>query len=135
MHQLVDPEAITRFRKHLHETAAEQREEWSASRRLVSPDLVPQTIQRLNVALANSSLDPVVRESLLEALIPGEAGGVKAVSGETLRRITGLNPTKAIRKLCILLGLLGFDPLTGCPDIADVSAGSRSCRPRNREPI
>ena len=66
---------------------------------------MPQTIQRLNVALANSSVDPIVRESLLEALIPGERGGVKAVSGETLRRITGLNPTKAIRKLCLLLGV------------------------------
>ena len=111
----MDPGAITRFRKHLHEAAAEEREEWSASRRLVSSDLLTQTIQRLNAALANSSIDPIVRDSLLEALTPGELGGVKAVSGETLRRITGLNPTKAIRKLCLLMGLHKTDPAsTSC---------------------
>jgi hypothetical protein len=115
---LVDPGAITRFRKHLHEAVDEQREEWSASRRLVSSDLIPQTIRRLNVALANSSVDPSVRDSLLEALIPGEQGGVKAVSGETLRRITGLNPTKAIRKLCLLLGLHQEAPATPCRAVA-----------------
>ncbi len=106
----MDPQAITRFRKQLHEAAAEQREEWTASRRLMLPDRIPETIQRLNVALTNSSVDPMVRDSLLEALMPGESNGVKAVSGETLRRITGLNPTKAIRKLCLLFGLHAAHP-------------------------
>ena len=122
---MVNPGELTKFRKHLQEAGAEEREEWSASRRLVSPDLIPQTIQRLNIALANSSVDPGVRDSLLEALLPGEQGGVKAVSGETLRRLTGLNPTKAIRKLCLLLGLHKADSASSTSQAVPISQMSQ----------
>ena len=103
--QLVDPIPLTEFRKQLREVVERHREDWSTSRRLVSPELVLETIRRLTATLAQSSVDPAVRDALLSALRPGETGGVKAVSGETLRRITGLNPTKAIRNLCLFLGL------------------------------
>jgi hypothetical protein len=89
----------------LREAVATAREDWSASRRLVSPDLVCETIERLTAALSGSSLDPGVRDSLLEALLPGKSEGLKGIAGERLREITGLTPTKAIRNLCVLLGL------------------------------
>jgi hypothetical protein len=103
--QLVDPIPLTKFRKQLREVVERRREDWSSSRRLVSPEMVRETIQRLTAALPQSGVDPTVREALLSALLPGETGGVKAVSGEILRRITGLNPTKAIRNLCLFLDL------------------------------
>ncbi|HEY3197158.1 MAG TPA: hypothetical protein VGJ57_04005, partial [Nitrospirales bacterium] len=103
--QLVDPIPLTKFRKQLREVVERRREDWSSSRRLVSPEIVRETIQRLTAALPQSGVDPTVREALLSALLPGETGGVKAVSGEILRRITGLNPTKAIRNLCLFLDL------------------------------
>ncbi|MEP6600955.1 MAG: hypothetical protein ABJB49_04000 [Nitrospirota bacterium] len=105
MNQLVDPIAVTQFRRQLREALAIAREDWSASRRLVSPDLVCETIERLTAALAGSSLDPGVRDSLLEALLPGKSAGLKGIAGEKLREITGLNPTKAIRNLCVLVRL------------------------------
>jgi hypothetical protein len=105
LNQLVDPIAVTQFRKQLREAVATAREDWSASRRLVSPDLVCETIERLTAALAGSNLDPGVRDLLLEALLPGKSAGLKGIAGERLREITGLNPTKAIRNLCVLVGL------------------------------
>lgn len=105
MNQLVDPIAFTQFRKQLREAVTKEREDWSASRRLVSPEFACDTIQRLRTALAKTALDPTLRESLLSALLPGETAGLKGISGEQLRMITGLNPTKAVRNLCVLLGL------------------------------
>jgi len=105
LNQLVDPIAVTQFRRQLREAIATAREDWNASRRLVSPDLVCETIQRLTAALAGSSLDPGVRDSLLEALLPGKSAGLKGIAGQRLREITGLNPTKAVRNLCVLVGL------------------------------
>ena len=105
MNQLVDPIAITQFRRQLREPVAGAREDWSASRRLVSPDLVCETIRRLAAALAESNLDPSIRKALLEALVPGKSAGLHGIAGERLREITGLNPTKAVRNLCVLVGL------------------------------
>ena len=105
MNQLVDPIAFTQFRKQLRKAVTREREDWSASRRLVSPEFACDTIQRLRTALAKTALDPTLRESLLSALQPGETAGLKGISGERLRMITGLNPTKAVRNLCVLFGL------------------------------
>ena len=108
----LDPLVLSTFRKRLREALESQREEWTASRRLVAPDLAHLTIQRLRAALAQSQLDSAVRDTLLSALLPGEKGGLKDISGDRLRTVTGLNPTKAVRNLCLLLGLHAAEPDT-----------------------
>lgn len=93
------------FRKRLREAVENNREAWSASRRLVTPSAAPETIQRLKAAIVGSALDPGVREELLRLLASGESPGLKALSGDDFRKLTGHNPTKAVRNLCLLLGV------------------------------
>src|ERR1051326_4600355 len=99
----LDPTIVHTFRNQLREAAESDRESWSASRRLVTPDTAPETIRRLSSAVAASSLDATIRTELLRSLHPGETGGLKAILGDVLRNVTGLNPTKAIRNLCLML--------------------------------
>jgi hypothetical protein len=131
LNQLVDPIAVTQFRRQLREAVATAREDWSASRRLVSPDLVCETIERLTSALSGSSLDPGVRDSLLEALLPGKTAGLKGIAGERLREITGLNTTKAIRNLCVLVRLAQSVrmPVSGMPQQEVEAAASSTDNP------
>jgi len=103
LHAGLDQVIVHHFRNRLREAVDKDREGWIASRRLVTPEAAPETIRRLRGVVAESSLDPVVRKTLLDGLLPGETGGLRAVIGETLRTVTGLNPTKAIRNLCLLL--------------------------------
>jgi len=93
------------FRKRLREALETNRQAWTASRRLVAPPVAAETIQRLKAAVSGSSLDPSLREELLRLLAPGESAGLKAIPGDEFRKLTGLNPTKAIRNLCLLLGV------------------------------
>jgi hypothetical protein len=105
----LDPSVVADFRKHLRGAVEQEDAGWSESRRLVAPELACDTIQRLRRALASASLDAALRDSLLSALLPGETAGLKGISGDALRSITGLNPTKAVRNLCVLLDI---KPLT-----------------------
>ncbi len=101
----LDPKTVTDLRSRLREAVERDREAWAASRRLVAPSVAPETLRRLTAAVAGSSLDPGIRERLLRALSDGPGADLKAIPGETLRDLTGLNPTKAIRNLCLLLGV------------------------------
>src|SRR5437879_13657419 len=56
-------------------------------------------------SVAGSSLDRGIREELLRVLAPAGRDGLQAISQEGLRELTGLNPTKAVRNLCLLLGV------------------------------
>ena len=60
---------------------------------------------RLHVAVAGSSLDLGIRQALLQLLAPASHDGLPAIPHEGLRELTGLNSTKAVRNLCLLLGV------------------------------
>src|SRR5206468_8303812 len=60
---------------------------------------------RLQEAVAGSSLDRGIREELMRVLAPASRDGLEAIPREGLRELTGLNPTKAVRNLCLLLGV------------------------------
>src|SRR5439155_24218462 len=79
------------------------REAWAGSRRLVAPSAAAETLQRLQAAVAGSSLDTDIRRALLQVLGPSHHDGLQAIPQEGLRELTGLNPTKAVRNLCLLL--------------------------------
>jgi len=112
----LNQQAVTDFRKRLREVVETDREAWAASRRLVDPSLASGTIQRLEAAVAGSALDPGIREKLLLLLSQGREAGLKTIPSEALRELTGLNPTKAIRNLCLLLGVAGNEQAqdSGC---------------------
>lgn len=96
---------VTDFRRRLREAVENDREAWAASRQLVVPAVAADTLRRLESAVAGSSLDPALRAELLLLLSEGNSTGLKALPQDALRSLTGLNPTKAIRNLCLLLGV------------------------------
>jgi hypothetical protein len=99
--------SVADFHRRLRELIERDHEAWLASRHLVEPQRAEETIRRLKVALAGASLPADIRDKLLRTLAPAETAGFKAISGGSLRSVTGLNPTKAIRGLCLLLGIGG----------------------------
>ena len=101
----LNQQVIADFRRRLREAVENNREVWAASRRLVAPSVAAETLQRLHEAVAGSSLDRGIREELLRVLAPASRDGLQAISQEGLRELTGLNPTKAVRNLCLLLGV------------------------------
>ncbi len=96
---------VTDFRRRLREAVENDREAWAASRRLVAPDVVADTLRRLEAAVAGSGLEPALRDELRLLLSQGASVGLKALPQDALRGLTGLNPTKAVRSLCLLLGV------------------------------
>src|SRR5947209_17103072 len=101
----LDQRVLADFRRRLREAVENDREAWAASRRLVASDAAAETLQRLHAAVAGSSLDRGIREELLRVLALAGRDGLQAISQEGLRELTGLNPTKAVRNLCLLLGV------------------------------
>src|SRR5947208_3522722 len=93
----MDQQVIADFRRRLREAVENNRETWTASRRLVAPSSVAaETLRRLHEAVAGSSLDPGIRQKLLQLLAPANDDGLHAIPHEGLRELTGLNPTKAV---------------------------------------
>src|SRR5438445_8924218 len=103
LHAGLDQVIVHHFRNRLREAVDKDREGWIASRRLVTSEAAPETIRRLRGVVAESSLDPVVRKTLLDGLLPGETGGPTAVIGETLQTVQGLDPTTDTKTHTILL--------------------------------
>lgn len=96
---------VTDFRRRLREAVENDRQAWAASRRLVAPDVVADTLRRLEAAVAGSGLEPALRDELRLLLSQSTNVGLKALPQDALRGLTGLNPTKAIRNVCLLLGV------------------------------
>ncbi len=100
----VDPQSLADLRIRLERVRNTDEERWRASRRLVEPAHVRQTLNRLSVALRKASLAEDVKAALLSAIRSGHADRIQDLSGERLKTLTGLPPTKAIRALSLLFG-------------------------------
>lgn len=109
----LNDQVVTDFRRRLREAVENDRDAWTASRRLVAPAAVADTLRRLEAAVAGSGLEPALRDELLRLLSHG--AGLKALPQDALRGLTGLNPTKAVRNLCLLLGVGTVDPAGAVP--------------------
>ena len=101
----LNDKVVTDFRRRLREAVENDREAWAASRRLVAPAVAADTLRSLEAAVAGSGLEPALRGELLLLLSQGNSAGPKALPQDALRALTGLNPTKAVRNLCLLLGV------------------------------
>lgn len=98
-----DPHSLADFRIRLKRVREADEVRWRASRRLVEPAHVRHTLNRLCVALREASLAEDMKTALLSAIRSGNAERIQDLSGERLKELTGLPPTKAIRALCLLL--------------------------------
>ena len=101
----LDPRLVAEFRGRLNRSRETNQEAWDLSRRLVGPSNLQATLKRLAEAIRASSLPPSVRDALLSGLCDGTADRMQGLSGDALRQLTGLSPTKAVRALCVLFGL------------------------------
>ena len=111
----LDDKVVTDFRKRLRKAVEHDRDAWAASRRLVTPATAADTLRHLQVAVAVATLDPAIREELARILAHGKDAGLQMIPQDALRGLTGLNPTKAIRNLCLLLGVGMADPAGSVP--------------------
>ena len=110
----LDPELLAEFREHLRRSREADQEAWERSTRLVGRSNLEGTVRELIQAIRSSSFPLPLRESLLTCLQEAPASDPLRVSGEGLRSLTGLPPHKALRALCVLLGI-GTTPSETAP--------------------
>jgi hypothetical protein len=102
----LDPETLAGFRAQLADRLSRDRAEWHESRHLVAPGHFRRTLDRLIAAIETSSYAQPLRMALGEALRAGTTARVQDLPGAPLKQLTGLPPSKAIRALCLLFGLI-----------------------------
>src|SRR6185312_8297455 len=94
-------QALAQFRSRIAKRLQEADREWDTSRRLLEASRLGDTLHRLVERVRASDLTPAIQDSLLTALNEGKAQRVQDLSGSSLKAITGLPPSKAIRALCV----------------------------------
>ncbi len=110
----LDPKDLAAFRARVQQARAADERAWEATRRLVGPETAAATLGHLASAIQSAPLAPALREALVQALQAGRATGVRALAGEPFKELTGLQPTKAVRALCLVFGV-GVGPAETAP--------------------
>lgn len=103
---VADPNALADFRRELSHLRTAQEARWDASRKLVEAARAPHTLGQLVSATQQSSLSDSLKDRLVHALGRGGATRIQDLPGDLLKELTGLPPTKAVRALCVLFGLV-----------------------------
>lgn len=98
------------FRSQLTKHLQQRGQEWERSRRLLEASQLTHTLHRLIERVRASDLPPAVQDSLLTALNHGKAQRIQDLSGPSLRTITGLPPSKALRALGVYFNLVEAPP-------------------------
>ena len=97
---------LEEFRSQITRHLQQRGQEWERSRRLLEASQLANTLHRLIERVRASDLPPAVQDSLLTALNHGKAQCIQDLSGPSLRTITGLPPSKALRGLCVYFDLV-----------------------------
>ena len=97
---------LEEFRSQITRHLQQRDQEWERSRRLLEVSQLAITLQRLIERVRASNLSPALQDSLLVALNHGKAQRIQDLSGPSLRTITGLPPSKALRALCVYFDLV-----------------------------
>ena len=97
---------LEEFRSQITRHLQQRGQEWERSRRLLEASQLANTLHRLIERVRASDLPPAVQDSLLTALNHGKAQRIQDLSGPSLRTITGLPPSKALRGLCVYFDLV-----------------------------
>ncbi|MFM8552023.1 MAG: hypothetical protein ACKOCD_06890 [Nitrospiraceae bacterium] len=98
---------MTQFKAQLARARAERPEAWESSSRMVGQARLPATLSRLITAIRASSFPPLLRDALMAALRSGSVECMQELSTGSLKRLTGLPATKAVRALCVLFNVTG----------------------------
>lgn len=103
----IDPQRCAQFKAEVHQAKESNRHAWESSTKLVGHSSIAQTLNRLGQAIQTSDQPAAVKDLLMSSLAGGSAGTLQHIQGESLKQLTGLPTTKAVRALCVLFGLVG----------------------------
>ncbi len=101
-----EPNTLADFRRQVTHLRTAEDTRWDASRKLVDASHIRRTLDQLAIAVQQSSLPAPLKETVVRALGRGFAGRIEDLPGEQLKELTGFPPTKAVRALCVLFGLV-----------------------------
>ena len=106
----LNPGELAEFRRQVAAVRSVRGEQWEASRRLVEPNRLLATLQALREAVTASSWSLAMKEAVAAALDRTHLSQAGHLSAESLRQLTGLPATKAVRALCVLLDFVARQP-------------------------
>ncbi|MFO0731645.1 MAG: hypothetical protein U0231_19780 [Nitrospiraceae bacterium] len=101
-----DPADLATFRRRVSSARSSNEAAWESSRRLIVTDALPATLDALTRAVQSSPISESLKPKLLDALQRHHQSQPSSRS-ETLKELTGLPPSKALRALCVLFGIRG----------------------------
>ena len=99
-------QVLADFRSQVTQLLQERDKEWEASRKLVEGTRLPTTLKRLIEEAGRADLPVSIRDAITLALGNAEAVKIQDLPGPRLKELTGLPPTKAVRALCVWLGVV-----------------------------
>ncbi len=106
----IDPDILATFRRQVTGTRASDDAAWDASRQLVAATQWPTTLASLLRAVEDSAFPDEIKRDLVTTLSHPSTPQDKSSPGDSLKRLTGLPPTKALRALCVLFGIQSPQP-------------------------
>ena len=101
----VNPDILAAFRRQVTSARSSDAISWDASRHLVNPRQWPTTLTSLLEAVETSTLPNEIKRSLVAILPQAHTPAESPSCSDALKQLTGLPPTKALRALCVLLGV------------------------------
>lgn len=96
---------LSAFRRQVQEARNTKRVEWEASRQLITPAHLWETIQKLRDQVRTSKVASDVHKLLEACLNDRPIQKPTDLNGESLKMLTGLPPAKALRALCVYFGV------------------------------
>ena len=99
-------QVLADFRSQVTQLLQEREKEWEASRKLVEASRLTATLKRLIEEAHRADLSVTIRDAITVALGNAEAARIQDLPGPRLKELTGLPPTKAVRALCVWLGVV-----------------------------
>lgn len=105
-----DVQFLADFRSKVSRLLQDRATDWEVSRRLIEISRFRDTLRRLCSEATRSDLPPIVQRTLETALRKGEAERIQDLPGASLKELTGLPPSKAVRALCVWFDLVERRP-------------------------
>jgi len=99
-------QVLADFRSQVTQLLQERDKEWEASRKLVEAKQLATTLKRLIEEAHRVDLPVIIRDAITLALGNAQAEWIQDLPGPRLKELTGLPPTKAVRALCVWLGII-----------------------------
>ena len=94
------------FRRLINRRARQFPAQWEASKQLIEKSAFPSTVARLQHLAQEKDLPATIKESLRDVLGRKQAQRVQDLNGESLKALTGFQPAKALRALCVFFELV-----------------------------